>query len=408
MMGFFNWLGGMVWVEVVSADVPAFLLAVGSRGLELRDVEMPDALTVRFSIPRNRLKLLIQLTGHRGEKMTVLRRRGLWYRLEALRRRPVLTLGLGLLTALALFLPTRVLLVEVEGNTTIPSNRIIETAAQCGISFGASRRAVRSERVKNALLEAMPELSWAGVNTYGSRAVITVRQREVPPQTEAGPSVSSIVADRDGFILTCQAERGTAQCVPGQAVTEGQVLICGYTDCGICTTATRAVGEVFAATNRQITGLTPDNCLKATGQSRDKVTYSLILGKNRFNFYKSSGISLSTCGRMVTEYILTLPGGFALPVKLLKETISHREFAEAEVEETTASQLLTACAREYLSQQMIAGTVTAALETLRAENGCWVLAGNYACTEMIGRERAEQNGELHETSGTNRECGPGG
>ena len=401
-MGLFDWLGGMVWAEVVSADVSAFLMAAAGRGLELRDVELPDPLTVRFSIPRSRLKQLRNLAGRRGEKMTVLRRRGASYRMDASIRRPVLVVGLGLVTALALFLPSRVLLVEVEGNTTIPDNQILETAARCGISFGASRRAVRSERVKNALLEAMPELSWAGVNTYGSRAVISVRQRQVQPEEVEAPAVSSIVASRDGFILTCQAQRGTAQCVPGQAVTEGQVLISGYTDCGICITATRAAGEVFAATNRRLQAVTPSKCLKTGDEDRDKVTYSLILGKNRFNLYKSSGISPSTCGRMVTEYILTLPGGFPLPVKLVKQTVTDRRVTEADVDEQTALELLTAFAREYLSRQMIAGKVTGALETLSAEAGRWALAGNYACTEMIGREQAEQNGELHETSGTNR------
>ena len=402
MMGFYDWLGGVVLVEVVSADVSAFLMAAAGRGLELRDVDMIDPLTVRFSIQRSQTKSLSALIDQRGEKMTILRHRGAWYRLTALKRRPVLVLGLGFLTALALFLPTRVLLVEVEGNTTIPSNQIIETAARCGVSFGASRRAVRSEKVKNELLEAMPELSWAGVNTYGSRAVISVRQRAISQEEAEPPAVSHIAAVRDGFILTCQAERGTAQCIPGQAVMEGQLLISGYIDCGICTTATRAVGEVFAVTNRSLQAVTPAKCLKKAADGVDKVTYSLIIGKNRFNLYKSSGISPSTCGRMVTEYILTLPGGFSLPVKLQKQTIFVREITEAEVTEEAASKVLAAFAAEYLSDQMIAGTVTAALETIRVDCGRWALTGNYACTEMIGREQAEQNGELHETSGTNR------
>ena len=393
MMGLFDGIGGILVMEVVSADVLAFLSAANALGLELRDVEMPDPLTVRFHLPRSRLKAVAALTERRGEKLKILRRRGLWWKLAALGKRPVLAGGLGLLTALALFLPTRVLLVEVEGNTTIPAARILEAARDCGIGFGASRRVVRSEQVKNTLLEAMPELSWAGVNTYGSRAVITVRQREEPPEAAAGPAVSSIVAARDGFILSCRAEQGTALCTPGQTVTEGQVLISGTTDCGLCTIFTRAAGEVFAATNRRIRALSPAVCMKQTEAAADKVTYSLIIGKNRFNFNKNSGISPSTCGRMVTEYILTLPGGFALPVTLLKETVTAREFEQSQVAEEAAAPMLGAFAREYLSGQMISGTITAALETISAEDGRWILTGYYACTEMIGRERGEQNGE---------------
>ena len=399
---------GTVYVEVVSADIPAFLSAANSAGLELWNVEMPDALTVRFELPRTRMKILTRLINNRGEKLTILARRGLWWKFAALKKRPVLVAGMCLIMGLTMFLPSRVLLVEVEGNTTIPDARIIEGAERCGITFWASRREVRSEQVKNALLEAMPELSWAGVNTYGARAVISVRQRDLESEEDTLPTVSNIVACRDGFILTCQAERGTALCAPGQTVTQGQILISGYTDCGICITATRAAGEVYAATTRQIQALTPANCLKTAASGREKVNWSLILGKNRINFYKSSGISPSTCGRMVTEYTLTLPGGFALPVKLMKDTVSARTLTESQVAEADAAELLTTFARDYLSRQMIAGTVTAALETVSIQDGCWALAGNYACTEMIGRERAEQNGELHETSGTNRQRGPGG
>ena len=399
---------GTLYVEVVSADVPGFLSAANGAGLELRAVEIPDALTVRFELPRIRMKTLTKLTGRRGEKLTILYRRGIWWKVAALCRRPVLTAGILLMVVLTLILPSRVMLVEVEGNMAIPSARILETAETCGIGFWASRREVRSERVKNALLEAMPELSWAGVNTYGSRAVISVRERVAQGEEETPPAVSNIVACRDGFILTCQTERGTALCTPGQTVTGGQILISGYTDCGICITATQASGEVYAATNRQIRALTPANCLKIMAAGREKVTWSLIIGKNRINFYKSSGISPSTCGRMVTEYTLTLPGGFALPVKLLKERVSARTLTESQVAESDAGAVLTDFAREYLSRQMIAGTITAALETVSAQNGCWFLAGDYACTEMIGREQAEQNGELHETSGTNRQRRPGG
>ena len=111
---------------------------------------------------------------------------------------------------------------------------------------------------------------------------------------------------------------------------------------------------------------------------------------------------------MVTEYNLNLPGGISLPVKLLRQTCIFSTLAPAAVDEASADKLLTEFAQGYLEQQMITGTVKERMETLAAEDGRWILTGNYACTEMIGRERAEQNGELHETSGTDRQRGPGG
>ena len=393
MMCLFRSIAGEVRGEVISADLPGFLAAAGKAGLCLRELSREDDLTIRFSTERSSLGRLSALTARRGDRLRILGRRGLFWKAVALFRRPVLMAGIGLLAALTLFLPTRILQVEVQGNTSIPTNRILESAESCGIRFGASRREVRSERVKNALLDAMPELSWSGVNTYGSRAVITVREREEAARADPGPAVSSIVASRDGFVLSCQTERGTAVCAPGQAVKKGDVLISGYTDCGLCVTETRASGEVMAATRRQIQALTPAYCLKKGSGTGEEVTYSLILGKFRINFDNNSGISPPGCGRMVTEYTLTLPGGFPLPVKLQKQKVTDYELSETNVDEETAGMLLSQFAANDLKNQMIAGTVMEALESICAENGRWILTGNYACTEMIGRERAEQNGE---------------
>ena len=388
-------MGGLapkIRVEAVSADIPGFLAAAAEAGVVLGDLETVDDLTVRFMISSGDMKILSPSAERRGDMIRVLARRGLYWKIRALGKRPMLVVGMGLLLALTLFVPTRVLSVEVAGNGILSANRILEAAASCGVRFGASRRAVRSEGVKNALLDAMPELSWAGVNTYGARAVISVGLRQIPEPKEE-PAVSSIIAQRDGILLTCRADRGTARFAPGQAVQAGDVLISGYTDCGLCITATRATGEVMALTTREMEAITPANCLKIGKTTGEEVTYSLILGNYRVNFDNNSGISPSGCGRMVTEYTLTLPGNFPLPVTLVKETITDRSLDRADVDADTAGTLLSHFAGVHLREQMIAGTVTEAVETLRAEDGRWVLSGNYACTEMIGRERAEQNGE---------------
>ena len=394
-MNLFENLAGAVRVELTSADLSGALAAINAAGIEIREAEMREELTIRFTIPRRAYQKLRAMMERRGDILNLTERTGLYWDLKRLTKRPVFVLGLAMLLALAMFLPSRVLIIEVQGNETIPANRIIEAAESCGIRFGASRRQVRSERVKNALLEAMPELSWAGINTYGCRAVISVRQRDPEPEETEAPEVSSIVADRDGYILSCDVLSGNGLCVPGQAVKAGEVLISGYTDCGICITATRAAGEVMAATSRSLRAVTPSECIKRTAQTRQRVEYSLIVGKIRINFDKNSGILDALCGRMVTNYHLTLPGGYRLPVTLVKETITDADRSAAGVD---GEALLRTFAARYLGTQMIAGTVTEAVESVTEGDGVWVLTGDYACTEMIGRERAEQNGELHETS----------
>ena len=320
MMGIWKQLSGMVAVELVSADLSGAYKAINSKRIPLYGILQADTLTARFTVSRKDYALLEQLTRERGEKLTILGRKGIFWSLRALFLRPVLTTGLLLLFGLTVFLPTRILFVEVTGNQRIPERSILEAASECGIRFGASRRRVRSETMKNELLAQLPELKWAGVNTYGCTAVISVTERPQPEQpldTELG----HIVSCTDGIIDSCTVTRGTAQCQVGQAVVKGQILISGYTDCGGTILLRQAQGEVYAQTLRRFTAVTPDSCYQTQPSGGRHRRYSLLLGKKRIFFWKGSGIYQGSCDRISMEYRFTLPGGFALPVALCVEEI---------------------------------------------------------------------------------------
>ena len=400
-MGFFRSLSGMVQLELVSADINSCMDLLTKHDIVLYGVRIVDELTVRFQANRNDLSIITAMLNRRGAQVRVMGKYGIYWSFLSVLRRPVLLIGLPLLLLLALFLPSRILFVEVEGNQTVSKQLIIEAAAESGICFGASRREVRSERMKNTLLEALPQLQWAGINTYGSRAVISVRERAEPEVLSERNTVTGIVAAMDGIITSCTVTRGTGLCVPGQAVKAGQKLISGYTDCGITIEATRAEGEVMAETRRELTVKTPATRLLRQTAGQEKVNFSLIIGKKRINFYNGSGISGGSCVKMYSKYVLTLPGGFCLPVTLVKETLA--ESKTETVPYDNPKSRMEAFAEDYLKKQMVAGEIRQSSQTVHKSGGAYCLKGIYACTEMIGVEQDEKIGDLHgETDGTDR------
>ncbi len=388
-MGIWKSLGRMISLQLTCGDVPGVLAAANQLGIPLLDVCLLDEITVVFTLQSGNLKEMERLIQKKGGQIRYLHRRGLGWKLQNLMKRPVLVITALVLLALSCYIPSRVLFIRVEGNESIPANQIREAAEQCGIRFGASRRAVRSEKVKNALLSQVPGLEWAGVNTYGCVAVISLRERSSPETPQTDMEVGSIVAARDGVILSSTVTRGNGLCVPGQAVKAGDTLISGLTDCGICVTVTQAEGEVFAFTNRSLTVKMPSQRQKRSSEQACDVKYSLIVGKKRINFYKGSGISGATCVKMYEEYILSLPGGFQLPVALVKETVSSSSTQVENVAESQAAEYLGAFAQRYLRQKMVAGTITDRLERLTLEADTWMLVGEYGCTEMIGQRQEE-------------------
>ena len=177
-------LDGMVEAELTSAEPGAALEAANARGIPLYDVIQVGDLTARFRVRRRDYRTLEALSEKRGETLHLRRRMGAYWTLKRLLARPMLLCGLAVFLAAAIFLPTRIFFVRVEGNVNTPTRLILDAAGESGIRFGASRRAVRSEKMKNALLSALPQLQWAGVNTSGCVATVSVRERTDPEVTE--------------------------------------------------------------------------------------------------------------------------------------------------------------------------------------------------------------------------------
>lgn len=387
-MNMWRSLKGAVTVRLLSADLTGAMDAVNRAQIAIEDAQYLDEIHLQFSVSRQDLPLVEKIAYKRGERLEILNRKGWYYGIRGLLKRPVLTVGLLGIFLFSAWVSSRVFFVQVEGNETIPTRQIIEKAGSCGIGFGASRREVRSEKIKNALLESMPQLQWAGVNTYGCRAVITVRERNQEAEKSEKSTVSSIVALRDAVIRDMTVLKGNGLCKPGQAVKAGEVLISAYTDCGICIQATDAQGEIFGETLRRLKAILPTKYTQRTQILTSSKKYSLIIGKKRINFFKGSGISGTTCAKIYEERYLTLPGGFVLPIALCCE-----QWYDYESVTTTAEnqeQILSEFASGYLPEQMIAGKISNANQLFFYEDSHATLEGLYSCYEMIGVTRTEE------------------
>ena len=390
-MDIWHSLEGMVTVTYTSADIGRAISAITDSGIMLHNLTAINDLEVTFSVYRRDYRKLRPIVKRRGDSLQLSKRTGLYWMLKGSLKRPVLLLGILLFLFLVSFLPTRVLFIRVEGNSAVPTNLILEKCAEHGIVFGASRKAVRSEKLKNAILEDIPQLQWAGINTSGCTAIISVRERSLEDTKTDIHGVGSIVALRDGVIAELTVTRGSPSCKTGQAVRKGDVLISGYTDCGLTIRAEVAEGEVYAETQRTLTAKIPLQYAGRGAKTDESKKYSLIIGKKRINLFKGSGISDTSCVKMYSENYIVLPGGFQLPIAVVTQTIISYERKDSFLLQEQGSTTLSSFAGEYLSSQMVAGQILQKSESVASDNNCIYLTGNYACFEMIGVLRSEEN-----------------
>lgn len=382
-MDLWSRITGTVAVELTGADPEGILGDMARQGIDLWEIKRSSGLVLSFRIQRRALAPVRRIAQKHGGTVRLLGLSGAYYALRAWGKRPVIVGTVLVLLLASMYLPSRILFVNVVGNESVPTRQIRETAARFGLEFGASRRGVRSERIKNELLGAIEELEWVGVNTAGSTATITVRERRPEPEETDG-KICNLVSSADGIIESVVLTRGTVLCQPGQAVRSGQMLVSGYSDLGICTRAVEAEAEIYARTLRQETAVLPETTLRRGRETKIWTNYSLVIGKKRINLYSDSGILPPTCGKMTQVIPLRLPGGLTLPAALVVERYTRYETAE--VSRGAAEAALEEGARRQLLSAMVAGQILSQESTLNAADGRLTLDCRYECREMIARQ----------------------
>ena len=375
-------------LQITCAEPERFLHKLANSGIILRDVIKRDEFSVELKICGKYVKVFNDVADRCGCDVHIQKVSGLASIIAMCRRRFVLFVCFAMLLFLTLYIPSRILFVFVDGNSFINSEKILQAAELVGISFGADRKDVRSEKVKNALLKAIPDLKWVGVNTYGCVAIISVTEREnINIYDDTGSAVRGIYASRDGIISSITVTKGTALCKLGEAVTAGQLLVSGYTDCGLHVRAERAQGDVRAVTRRKINAVTPNYQLDRNRISVTERNWSIQIGKKRIKLYKGSGNSTTSCGKIYETYEVILPGGFKLPLAVVKETVIHYESGGAQID--AEDDMLKKLACNYILGDMLAGNVIDMDIEVSQDDDFYTISGVFTCDEIIGRLQKE-------------------
>ncbi len=372
-------------IRLTSASAESILSTIVQRGIAVRKVIWINELTVEAIVSANDLTEIERVASNRGDDLKIVGQSGGSWFLDALKKRPVFLFGVLFFLILTICIPNIVLFVSVEGNDRVSDYEVLQAAADNGVYFGANRRKIRSEALKNDLLEQIPQLQWAGINTHGCVAVITVKEKENVNESEIDLSFCNIVARCNGVIRQMAVQSGTPVCSVGQAVEKGQLLVSGYTDCGLKVQTTAAKAEIYADTVRSLESITLSESTQRTRESGRSVRYSLILGKKLIKFYNSSSISHSSCVTILDKKILTLPGGFSLPVSLLAEEITHYETEPRSKTDALDFTWLYDESEHYLQNEILVGSIVSADYKHKFSTDSFLLQGNFVCFEMIGK-----------------------
>ena len=384
-----HWVLGTATARV-SGDTARFMNIAVKTGL--RPIRLQkDGKDVLFTLYAKDYKKLHKIKQRTHARVKLAEKSGFPFRFRRMLRRPGLLLGTALGVALMLFLSGFYWEMTISGED-IPyaESEILAAAKRVGVYIGAPR-STDTALASVALLEELPELSWASFNTEGCTVQLELRTSVTKAEGAEHDGTGDIVASRAGLIHSITAQNGTVLVKVGSACAAGQVLVSGITQVGdpydpeynpVRCFYTRARAEILAETQRTFTASCPlsTETVRETDLGTQRALY--ILGVR-------VPLSLSGAPKGQTAYTRTpvVLQGHTLP--LWVETM--RVYGEETVPVTFTEEEAQRRALENLHQlQKLAlgedGRVLTENITYQTKGGTVYVTSRCVCLENIAQE----------------------
>ena len=375
---------GSVLCEIRGAAPLRCLNALGEAGIEAKRAERADEFTLRLTLDERDYSAAAAIAARSQCELARISSRGGALLARRLRRRIALLTAavvcFALLAAGSLF----VWEIDISGCESVTEGEVRRALASAGVAEGSFWPAWDADAVKNHLLLEIPELAWAGVSVFGSRAEVRVRERIERPELASDGAPGSITAAASGIIERMEVYEGAPAVSVGDAVAVGETLVSGEMASAVGDTRyVRARAAVTARTYVELTACAPlkyGRLLEADTHSR----WSLIIGSGRVNFFRGSSQTPPGCGKIIEEYPLAWEGVFRLPVTLVRETVIEYSAQEAEEDPALLEQRLAEALQSRLERRLEGrGEALSAHFTARESGGALYVTLRAECREDI-------------------------
>lgn len=294
---------------------------IGKNGLTYWDI-LPQKDGFRISMPVSDYKKLRSIIRGKHIRTRVQTRRGLPFVKKRYKNRIGLPIGTALAVVLVIILSNFVWIITVNGNTSIPSFRILKVLRDNGFTEGTFSGSVDAKLLRIKVMEDMPQIRWMSVNITGCTAQVEVKESYKKPKVSDKKTVCNIKASRDALITDIRVFSGTALTKAGSAVVKGQLLISGVMTAKDGTNRlVHANGEIYGRTRYQKIFKIPKakNSITPAGGRIDRRRCELFGLSFPLDFQP---ITYDSFKSVTKEYSLDV-NNVNLPMKITEQTITE-------------------------------------------------------------------------------------
>lgn len=265
-----------------------FVNLSAKNAIKIWDVKMVgDTLYAKCYI--NSYKRLRHCARQSGMKTKIIKRVGFPFFAKKYSHRVGLVVGAVIFVLFSVYFSSIVWVVEVRGNESISSEKILTVFSSLGLRAGASKSELVPDDLQYEACKQIEGIEWVAVNINGAIATIELREDTAIPPIVEMDEPCNVVAEIDGEIIYISALIGDKCVKVGDGVTKGQLLISGVSqDANNSVFYRHAMGSVIARTNREIVVEIPLRQQEIVYTGEEKTRYAVDLLGFKLNLYFDS------------------------------------------------------------------------------------------------------------------------
>ncbi len=213
-----------------------------------------------------------------GVRVKRIKKIGLPFTANRLKPRIGLLIGTTLMAIVFFLLSSKLWRIEINGNSTVPTDIILAQAESCGLKIGMDLKDVNAPQISLDICKNIDSLSWAAIKITGNCVYIDITERSSDPKTQKDERYCNIVASKDAQLISLEPYRGTVLAKVYNPVLKGEVLISSAVQ-------GRDENVYFVHASGYAVGRTETTFSKATATEKKCIAYNLIRRTYEISFF---------------------------------------------------------------------------------------------------------------------------
>lgn len=385
IIDFLNFLKGNIVIEVEGAGLERFLNLCAARDIAFWDIKRISPEKIRATIKIRGFFALRPYARKSMCKIHVIKKTGAPFIAHRYGKRPGLWGGAILCLAFLYVMTCFVWTIDVEGCENIDPAEIRTMLQNYGLKPGTWRSSVEPDQIKLSIMTDRDDLAFFAVNFDGTRAVVTLRERDGEGNIVLDDEPCDVISTKTGVIAALRVLAGTAKTEVGHTIEAGDVIAAGTVE-----SADGDVWYVHASAEADIRTwytLSSRMTLDVKGTQRTentKVRRAIVIGSRRLNLYFVESDPFACYDKKSETKMLTLPGGLVLPIGLVTETYTELNPVEATMNLEKCASVLEMRLRQAFAQTHPDAQVLLADFSMEQEGNSVVGTLKLECMETTG------------------------